>query len=480
MPMTREKARKIFQLGEEAVVDLLVRLSAAIEHLQIRNNQLENQLAKDSHNSHKPPSSDGFKKVKRTKSLRKKSDRRPGGQEGHQGHHLRKVAEPDHIEYHHTPKNCSCGRSLENKQPERFEKRQVFDLPKIQIEITEHRAEVKTCDCGVTHTAIFPQSVDYPVQYGPRIKSVTVYLMNYQHLPYNRTCEAIEDLFNHKLSPGSLYNFNATCYNNLEKTEEIIKEQIISSPVIHNDESGMYVNKDRLWLHSTGTEYFTYYACHPKRGREAMDDIGILPVFKGTSVHDFWNPYLSYDNCLHGLCGAHHLRDLNYIHECYSQSWAKEMRKLFCKIKEKVESVNEYCNQLDDKTVSKFQKQYQKIINDGYGANPPPKREKQKRGRPKRGEPLNLLDRFQNYPEKVLAFMHDFNVPFDNNLAERDIRMMKLKQKISGTFRNIQGARFFCRIRGYLSTVKKQKLKALQAIMSVFENRPNPCFIRAE
>lgn len=472
MPLTREEARKIYQLGEEAVVDLLVRLTEEIEYLHFRINQLENQLAKDSHNSHKPPSSDGFKKIERTKSLRKKSGRKPGGQKGHKGHHLEMVDKPDHVEYHRTPEKCPCGRSLKNKQPERYERRQVYDLPKIKIEITEHRAEVKTCDCGVSHTGIFPEGIDNPVQYGPTIKSVAVYLMNYQHLPYNRTCEAMEDLFNHKLSPGTLYNFNEVCYNKLEKTEEIIKEQLVSSHVIHNDESGMYVNKDRLWVHSTGTELFTYYACHPKRGKEAMDDMGILPVFKGTSVHDFWNPYLNYENCQHSLCGAHHLRDLNYIHECYNQSWAKEMGTLFCEIKEKVESVKEFCDQLDNKTVSKYQKRYQKIIEDGYNANPPPPSKERKRGRPKRGEPLNLLDRFHNYPEKVLAFMYDFKVPFDNNLAERDIRMIKLKQKISGTFRDMQGARFFCRIRGYLSTTKKQKLNALQAITSVFENNP--------
>jgi len=207
---------------------------------------------------------------------------------------------------------------------------------------------------------------------------------------------SLEDLFNHRLSPGTLFNFNKSCYENLEETEEIIKEQLISSSILHNDESGMNVNKDRLWLHTAGNKYWTHYACHPKRGKEAMDDIGILPFFQGTSQHDFWKSYLKYDNCKHALCGAHHLRDLEYIYERYEQPWAKAMKKLLCEIKEKVDSVKEHCDHLDEKTISEFQRQYYKIIDDGYSANPPPeqKDQKPKRGRPKRGEPLNLLDRF--------------------------------------------------------------------------------------
>lgn len=474
MPLSQEEARKIYQLGEEAVVDLLVCLSEEVAALEFRIHQLENQLAKDSHNSHKPPSTDGFKRVKRTRSLRTKSTRKPGGQKGHKGHHLKMVDKADHVQYCHTPDNCHCGRSLKHKKPQRYERRQVYDLPEIKMEVTEYRAEVKLCDCGAIHIASFPEGVDNPVQYGPRIKSQAVYLMNYQHLPYDRTCEAIQDLFNHKLSPGTLFNFNKACYENLQQTEEIIKEQLISSTIIHNDETGMKVNKELFWMHTTGTEYLTYYACHPKRGKEAMDDIGILPVFKGISQHDFWKSYLKYDNCKHALCGAHHLRDLEYIYERYEQSWAKAMKKLLCEIKEKVDSVKEHCNHLDEKMISKFQRQYQKILNAGYRANPPPEEQKQKRkrGRPKKSEPLNLLDRFRDYPTEVLAFMYDSNVPFDNNLAERDIRMMKLQQKISGTFRSIQGAHIFCRIRGYLSTVKKQNLNILQAIISAFDGKP--------
>jgi len=379
MPLTREEARKIYRLGEEAVIDLLVRFSEEIEFFHFRINQLENQLAKYSQNSHKPPSTDGFKKVKRTKSLRKKTGRKPGGQKGHKGHHLKRVEKPDRVEYCHTPDHCHCGRSLKHKKPQQYERRQVYDLPEIEIKVTEYCAEIKRCDCGALHTAPFPEGVDQPVQYGPRIKSRAVYLMNYQHLPYDRTCEAMEDLFNHRLSPGTLFNFNKSCYENLEETEENIKEQLLSSSTIHNDETGMHVNTDLFWMHTTGTESLTHYACHPKRGKEAMDDIGILPFFEGTSQHDFWKSYLKYDNCKHALCGAHHLRDLEYIYERYEQPWAKEMKTLLCKIKGKVDSVKEQGDHLDERTISAFQRQYYKIIDDGYRANPPPEPKEQKK-----------------------------------------------------------------------------------------------------
>ena len=474
MPLSREEARRIYQLGEEAVVDLLVRFSEEIEAHQFRIHRLENQLAKNSHNSHKPPSTDGLKRVKRTKSLRKKSGRKPGGQKGHRGHHLKMVDKPDHIEYCHTPERCHCGRSMRQKKVQRYERRQMYDLPEIKIEVTEYRAEVKRCACGSIHTASFPEGVDHPVQYGPRMRSQAVYLMNYQHLPYERTCEAIEDFFHHRLSPGTLFNFNKVCYENLQETEEMIKEKLISSPVIHNDETGSKVNEDLFWLHTTGTETLTHYACHPRRGREAMDDIGILPLFKGTSQHDFWQSYMTYDNCKHALCGAHHLRDLEYIRERYAQPWAQEMKKLLCEIKETVDLEREKSDCLDTHTIRDFEGRYQEILVSGYMANPPPKQKakKRKRGRVKQSEPLNLLDRFRDFPRETLAFMYDFTVPFDNNLAERDIRMMKLHQKISGTFRSIQGAHMFCRIRGYLSTVKKQNFNILQAINSVFDGNP--------
>lgn len=459
--MTREEAGKIYQLGEEAVVDLIMNL---VDRIQ----RLENILAKDSHNSSKPPSSDGPKK---TKSMRKPSGRSPGGQTGHKGSTLKMVDNPNYTQTHRVEGKCHCGCSLKEIEPVGYEKRQVFDLPEIKIEVTEHRCEIKICDCGAKHVADFPDGVNSPVQYGNRIKSNAVYLMNYQHLPYDRACETIRDLFNQEISPGTLFNFNKSCYDHLKETSEIIKEQIMSSLVVHFDETGSSASKEKHWLHTAGTEQFTYYACHRRRGKIAMDEIGILPNFDGTAVHDYWKSYMKYP-CKHALCGAHHLRNLQYIFEQYHQSWAEDMQKLLCEIKENVEIEKEQNDHLDQQTINNFETRYQKILTAGYQANPPPKNltKKKKRGRPKRGEPLNLLDRFKNLPKEVLAFMYDFNVPFDNNLAERDIRMMKLQQKISGTFRSKQGADIFCRIRGFISTVRKQNMNVLNSIVRVFES----------
>lgn len=464
--MTREEVRKLIETDPELVVEFILRLEERIT-------QLENQLAKDSHNSSKPPSSDGLRRKKRTQSLRRKSGNKTGGQKGHQGSTLKMVENPDCTIPHKVEGHCDCGCSLKDKSPLKYEKRQVFDLPLLKIEVTEHSAEVKQCQCGRIHVADFPLGVNSPTQYGTRIKAFISYLMVYQHIPYERTSELIDDLLNHKISQGTLYNIYRSCYHGLEMSDEFIKEQVIQSDVAHFDETGSSVNKKNRWLHVASTSEFTYYACHEKRGQEAMDAIGILPEFKGTAIHDFWKSYLKYD-CDHGLCNAHHLRNLNYIFEQYEQSWAQNMITLLIEIKETVDRTKIHQNCLDKDISHGFENKYHKILMSGYEANPPPdkKTEKPKRGRPKRSEPVRLLDRFKDHSRKVLAFMYDFNIPFDNNLAERDLRMMKLHLKISGNFRCEKGADMFCRVRSYISSVKKHNLNVLDSLTQVFLGQP--------
>lgn len=334
--MTRAEALAIYHTGQESVVELLLQFSAENEALKLRIQQLENQAAKDSHNSHKPPATDGFKKNK-TKTLRNSSSRRVGGQHGHNGQTLKKVAHPDHKIVHRVTGNCACGFSLQNLEPTAYEARQVFDLPVIKVEITEHRAEIKQCPhCGKQHKAQFPDHVTKPAQYGNRVKAFSVYLMNYQFIPYERTQEFFNDIFSLPISQGTLVNFNKYCYNRLQDTEEFIKQQIITANVAHFDESGLYVNGKRHWLHVASTTDFTYYASHEQRGQIAMQDIGILPNFNGTAVHDHWKSYFIF-SCQHGLCNAHHLRELTYIAEQYQQSWAQDLAKLLNEIKDKVE-----------------------------------------------------------------------------------------------------------------------------------------------
>lgn len=471
--MTKDEAIVIYNMGQEFVTELLLNLAAENEAIKIRIQQLENQCAKDSHNSSKPPSSDGFKK-KKTTTLRTSSFRRVGGQQGHNGQTLKKVEHPDHKEIHCVDGNCSCGFSLKDIEPTAYEARQVFDIPPIKIEVTEHRAEIKKCpNCGKQHKAQFPKDITKAVQYGNRVKAFSVYMMNYQFIPYERTQEFFNDIFSLPISQGTLVNFNKYCYNLLENTEAFIKQQIIKADVAHFDESGLYVNAKRHWLHVYSTEDFTYYASHEKRGQIAMQDIGILPDFNGTAVHDHWKSYFTFP-CKHALCNTHHLRELKYVAEQYQQSWAQDMAKLLCEIKNKVDIEKTHRNCLDDRLLKDYKQKYDEILDEAAKANPPPqqKTEKRKRGRPKQSEPKNLLDRLRDYAHETLAFMYDFNVPFDNNLAERDVRMIKVQQKISGTFRSEVGAKYFCRIRGYISTVKKQKFNVLDAIESSFLNVP--------
>jgi transposase len=467
MPMTRDEIKRMMHDDPDALCDLVLKL-------QERVKMLENQTVKDSHNSSKPPSTDGFKNVPRTKNRRQKSSNSSGGQKGHPGTTLKKVDEPDHTMEHPVTGVCRCGQSLDDIASREYQSRQVFDIPSLKIEVTEHRAEIKHCRCGQKHVAVFPDDVNAPVQYGQRIKSLVTYLMNYQHIPYERTTELISDMFNnHHISQGTLFNIQSVCYDALEHEDMAIKQQVINADVAHFDETGSSINKDKHWIHSAGTEALTYYAIHKNRGHQAMDDIRILPAFKGTAIHDFWSSYLKYE-CDHGLCNAHHLRNLTYIHEQYHQRWAQNMIDLLLKIKHEVDEQKLIYPTLDEKIIQKFEEEYQQILDLGDEENPPPdkKLEKPKRGRPKRTEPVKLLDRFKNYRKQILAFMYNFNIPFDNNLAERDMRMMKLHQKISGQFKSLSAAEMFCRIRSYIASVKKQNLNVMDSLNKVFLGIP--------
>lgn len=432
----------------------------------------ENILNKNSKNSGKPPSTDGFKKEV-TKSLREKSGKKPGGQKGHKGYNLKMVSIPDQI-IDHFPEVCSgCGNNLDEVPSESYDTRQVFDIPVIQMKAIEHRALIKTCPCcKVENKAPFPSEVSSKVQYGSQIKALVVYLMTYQLLPYERTRELIKDLLNHEISGGTLDNILKSCHGNLHEYEQQIRELFLTSDVIHFDETGLYLNGKRIWFHSASTKGWTYYFPHEKRGREAMEDMDILPKFKGRAIHDFWKSYLSFD-CQHGLCNVHHLRNLTFCQEQENSSWAGEMKALLLKIKRSVDQArSEDRNELSEKERENFYSAYKHLLEKGLREHPLPVRKEKKRGRIKKSASRNLLERFDEYQEEVLIFMNDFKVPFDNNLAERDIRMTKVKQKISGCFRSKSGAECFSRIRGYISTTRKQGENLLSAIEQAILGNP--------
>lgn len=493
--MTRQEAEAIYDAGKDTVVRVLLELSAKVDQLtadfavlkaenaalraecqtlRARVQTLEEQVAKDSHNSSKPPSSDGLAKPK-PKSLRSPSERPPGGQPGHPGFTLRLVEKPDRTVRHAVERCAACGRNLVRQTPDRVERRQVFDLPEPKLEVTEHQGEVKTCACGCVNRAAFPPEAAAPAQYGPRVKSVAVYLGDYQLLPFDRLAEIMRDLFAcDTLSEGTLANFKADCSRRLEPVEAAIRDLAIAAPVAGFDETGVRATGSLHWLHTVSTRLLTWYYAHKRRGRVAMDAADILPGFRGRAVHDFWDSYLKYD-CNHAFCNAHLLRELIFLWEEQAQTWAKRMIDHLLGIKEAVATARTAgLTALPPADQARFLKRYERIVQAGYALNPvaAPLPGPKRPGRRKQSKARNLLDRFRDYPDEILAFMRDFAVPFDNNQSERDLRMMKLRQKISGTFRSFQALVNFCRIRGYVSTARKNGLNALEALQRAFLGNP--------
>jgi transposase len=468
--LPEELRQAISKLPSESqlVVELVVvYYESHIEKLETRIKALEDSFSKTSRNSSKPPSTDEFNKPA-PKSLRKKTGRKAGGQKGHTGTNLKMTESPDDVKLHKVEQCECCQRSLLNQPAERVERRQVYDLPPLHLIITEHQSEVKSCSCGHINQAAFPSDVSRYVQYGANIKSLLVYMQEYQFLPYNRTKEFIQDVFGHQISTGTLHNVRQSAFERLKTFEDRLKALLTAAVVAGFDETGIRITAQRLWLHSCSTAQHAYYQAHAKRGQQATDYIGILPNFKGTAIHDFWKSYYGY-NCEHGLCNAHLLRELVFIHENYKQDWAQELINLLLKMKAaKERAVAQGKQLLSVHTLSKYRNLYNKLIKKGLQANPYEPPLEKKRGRKKKTKPRNLLERFRVYADDVLRFLYDFKVPFDNNFSERDIRMMKVKQKISGCFRSSDGAKYFTRIRSFIVTARKQNVSAFTALRDLF------------
>jgi transposase/uncharacterized coiled-coil protein SlyX len=495
--MPREDILALHEQGADAVVEFVERLFAqladhqeqlrsqqqTIASLTARVEELEDRLAKNSRNSSKPPSSDDPLTTKpKPKSSRGTSGKKPGGQKGHPGTTLSLVENPEHSVVH-TPEECEgCGRVLVDVEASGYERRQVVDVPPLALEVTEHRAQRKGClQCGVTTTAPFPAEASAPVAYGSRIKALSVYLMEYQLLPYERTSELLRDFFGSRApGVGTLYSTLKHCFEGLKETEKAIKEGLRGAQVGNFDETGLRVRDKGMWVHVASTATLTHYAIHEKRGHEASEEIGVLPSFRGVAVHDGLSSYRQYEQCAHALCNAHHLRELRFVEEEHKQEWAGQTKALLSEIEEAVrEEAASGGTRLEPERVQEFERRYQRLLEAGLKANPPPERTG-KKGRPKQTKGKNLVDRLDKHREAVLRFMHDFRVPFDNNQAERDLRMVKVRQKISGCFRTRRGAQMFCRIRGYISTVRKQGENVLGALEHVFTGEPFVPSLRAE
>lgn len=453
---TLENAAKLIADDKE----LTPATKSLLEILVLIITLLANRLNLNSKNSSKPPSTDPNRK----KSGKKKQGNKAGGQNGHTGKTLEKVKNPDKV------KVISVDRS--KLPPGEYgevghEIRQVFDIEISRI-VTEYQAQVLEDAKGKRFTAPFPKGVTKAVQYGEGIKAHSVYMSQFQLIPYERVRDYFSDQLGIPVSVGSIYNFNKEAFGLLEGFDNLVREKLNSSSLVHADETGINIKGKRHWLHCASNSLWTHLFPHQKRGTDAMKEIGILPTFSGILCHDHWKPYYKYD-CTHALCNAHHLRELTRAWEQDKQSWAKKLREL-------LEEINRAVNGAGGKLASdeskKYRQRYREILKEGEKESPPPDESERngKRGRLKRTKSRNLLERLQNFEEDVLRFVDNEIVPFTNNLGENDIRMTKVQQKISGCFRSEEGAQFFCRIRSYVSSCRKQDIRSTTALALLFKD----------
>ena len=482
--MTEEEARELEQANadlkeqvaqkDRCIAELEARLMGAI----LRIEELERQQRKDSHNSSKPPSSDGLGRKPRTP--RKKSGKSSGGQAGHQGHTLLQVQMPDSV-ITHRPKRCEqCEYDLEQEAGKVIERRQIHDLPEVRLQVQEHQIQEICCPaCQHRTQARFPVGVDAPAQYGPGVQALAVSLSQFQLLPLERTCEALRDLCGCSLSQATLLNWIAQATNTLQPTIQRIKTLLQSGSLLHADETGIRLKGLLHWMHVASTRFLTLYAWHRKRGQVALEQIGIWPRFAGRAMHDRWVSYDQYD-CLHSICGAHLLRDCLFVAEQEKQSWGQAMFDLLLAMAKAADDFRaQGAKQVPKPERDQWIAQYFSILASGFAvhsAQAPPHQSTgpKRQGRKKQHASKNLLDALLKRADQVLGFLEDLSVPFTNNLAERDLRMVKVQQKISGTFRSEEGVTAFCTIRSYLSTMRKQGRSMLGAMAAVFAHTPFP------
>jgi len=455
---TLEKVKK--QIEEEK--NLSPALRASLELLLTLVTLLLNRLGLNSRNSSKPPSSDPNRKKKRNNG-----NNNPGAQKGHTGNHLELVDDPDHVE------SLKVDRAtLPTDGTFRcigLERRQVFDI-QISRVVTEYQAEILADERGRRVVAPFPDHVKVKTQYASGVKIHSVYMSNFQLLPYKRIEEHFADQFDIPLSAGSIYNFNKEVYERLAPFEDWLKRELSKALILHGDETGINIGGKRKWLHVVCSATLTLLMPHDKRGGEAMEAMGVLPNYTGTLVHDHWKPYYQLP-CYHALCNAHHLRELERAWEQDQQQWAKQTQALLLEINKAVDAAGGVLNTPEAEA---FRERYRQLLKEAETECPPPdesQRKKGQRGRLKRSKSRNLLERLIQFEEDVLRFMVELDVPFTNNQGERDLRMSKVQQKISGCFRSELGAKIFSRIRSYLSTCQKSGVSSEEALRLLYEGR---------
>jgi transposase len=454
----------------ESLREELAQAQADLERARERIAELEARLAQNSQNSSKPPSSEGLgKPPPRNRSLRKKSGRKPGGQDGHEGTTLTQAARPDHIRRHEPPACGRCGARLAGRPVTGVERRQVFDLPPMRVEVTEHQLIERECGCGHRTKAAAPGGADAPVQYGPRIAAIIIYLYIGQFLSKKRTAQALAELFGVPVSSGTVAAVTGRAAGRLDGFLEHARQQIAASEVAGFDETGFRVDGKLAWVHCARTGKYTLLMVHPKRGRKAIGAMGVLPSFSGVAVHDAWAPYDGYANAEHQLCSAHVLRELQAVADAAPESqwcWATQAAEAITGMQRLVtEAISQGRQAVDPASLAEQVTRYRSAALIGASQS---KARMGKLMRKHHALARRLLDRQDDY----LRFTTDFRIPADNNGCERDIRMAKLRQKVSGCLRTMSGARQFCAIRSYLSTAAKHGLTFFDALIALTEGQP--------
>lgn len=436
--------------------------AATIAALQQEVAELKRQLGLNSQNSGKPPSSDGLKKPPRVQSLRGRSEKPSGGQRGHKGETLRQIENPDIIKKHNAKTCAHCRAKLTAAMVTGVVKRQVFDIPKPRFEVTEHQASVYTCTgCAHLTTAAFPEDVLAAAQYGPRVRAAAVYLSFGQLIPEERVAETMHDLFNVDLCAATVAAMGARKASELMAFSDYIAAKVATASVKHLDETGFRIGGRTQWLHVASTMGLTSYRVSPKRG-------SLPSVMTGIVIHDHWKPYYTLNGVEHALCNAHHLRELKALIEIEKETWAKRMYKLLINASRSVQrAIEKKTNAIPLSTYRRILRLYDTIVAAGLTVHERqvPLLRKGDRGKTPRRTGHNLLLRFLKHKSDVLRFAKDFSVPFTNNQAERDLRMMKVKQKISGCFRTTMGAENFAAVRAVISTARKQSWNLLETLV---------------
>jgi transposase len=460
----RDELLELCRREPEKIVDLLLALEARVT-------SLEERLNKNSQNSDKPPSSDGLRKPPRQRS---KSKHKTGGQKGRTGKTLKFSDKPDKIIHHGADYCQGCGESLTDVEGAVLSRRQEIEIPDKPIQIIEHQRLEKQCPCcGQRNQGQWPAHLTGNVQYGRRFKALCLYLLNYQLLPYERTGELLATLFGYQPGGGTLQSILDQAYDTLEPIEQAIKGAIRASPVGHADETSIRVDGRTTWLHVVSTLAFTYYYGNQYRGQKAHLADGLLPTYDSVLMHDAYRSYFVHAY-LHALCNAHLLRELQAIYEAdQSQRWSWQMMRLLRTAWAMVKLAQEAGqSQLPPYQRDRLLALFDQLLDRADQQVPRNHRQPGQRGRIAQSTARNLLDRIIEHKAAYLRFVTDFRVPFDNNLAERDLRMSKLQQKISGCFRTENGANIFCPIRGYISTLRKQGQDLLPALLSLWTDTP--------